>query len=338
MTDAFNLWFSAAEELGEYIGIRFGRLAPLTATPEWFFLPHSEYDGIGGLAELLRRRDAQLDSLMQLKHPHPDSWLPFFRAVPRYLKPRKRLEWAFSHSGPRISNDDTLRPTAVAWHVFEESATTQIRRVCRKAGVTVNSFLLKHLTKAIRPYLKDQSSVVPWVVPVNLRGKLVQDRDTKNHSSCIGVKVKSYETVHDVHRNIYEALGHGEHWANWYSYKLAFLTTSGMRRFLITKGLAVPELYLGSFSNLGDWDPEKKITSPQCQGAWLFCPPVLRFQCVGAGCVTFQNRLSLVIQAHPELLTDSTVTQAWMTGWVKEIQIDISSVLDETAVIPMVAA
>ena len=43
-------------------------------------------------------------------------------------------------------------PPAVAWHVFDELATLQMRRVCRMAGVTINSFLLKHLTKAIRPF------------------------------------------------------------------------------------------------------------------------------------------------------------------------------------------
>ena len=87
----------------------------------------------------------------------------------------------------------------------------QMRRVCRKAGVTINSFLLKNLTKAIRPFLEDQSSMVPWMIPVNLRGKITRDRDTANFSSYVGVKVQSYETVHDIHRSIYEALGRKEH-------------------------------------------------------------------------------------------------------------------------------
>jgi len=184
---------------------------------------------------------------------------------------------------------------------------------------------LKHLTKAIRPFLEDQSSVVPWMVPVNLRGKVRRDRDTANFSSYVSVKVKSYETPHDIHRNIYAALRRREHWANWYAFHASRFLTQGMRKFLITKERALSQWNLGSFSNLGDWDTEKEITRPECRGDWLFCPPVLRCQSVGAGCVTFQNRLSLTIQAHSELTTDPTITKAWVQNWVKEIEMDLAS-------------
>lgn len=217
----------------------------------------------------------------------------------------------------------------MAWNIFDENTTTQIRRVCRKAGVTVNSFLLKHLTKAIRPCLEDQSSVIPWMIPVNLRGKVTRDSDTANHSSYIAVNVQSYETVHDVHRNIYAALARGEHWANWNAYKLGRFLTNGLRRHLIATEKAMSQWNLGGFSNLGDWDPEKKITAAGCCGGWLFCPPVLRCQLVGAGCVTFQNRLSLTIHAHPEFTTDPAIPKGWMQNWVKEIEIDLSSILEE---------
>jgi hypothetical protein len=184
---------------------------------------------------------------------------------------------------------------------------------------------LKHLTKAIRPFLEDQSSVVPWMIPVNLRGKLVRDRDTANYSSYVGVKVQSYETPHDIHLNIYAALHRREHWANWYALHTGRFLTRGMRKFLLAKELAMSQWNLGSFSNLGDWDPEKEITQTECLGDWLFSPPVLRCQLIGAGCVTFQNRLSLVIQAHPELTTNPAIAKAWMQNWVKEIEMDLAS-------------
>jgi hypothetical protein len=327
-TDAINQWFTAAEELGEYIGIRFGRVPPGGSEPEWVFLRHAEFDGIGGLAEILRQRGAKTDDLLKIKYPLPASWLPLVRALPKYLKPRKRIHWVTLDRGTASAEYATQPPPAVAWHVFDENTTTQIRRTCRKVGVTVNSFLLKHLTKAIRPSLRDQSSVVPWMVPVNLRGKVVRDRDTANHSSYVGVKVRSYESMHDVHRNIYDALGRGEHWANWYAYRLGRFMTAGMKKFLITRELATSQWHLGGFSNLGDWDPEKKIKHRDCLGAWLFSPPVLRCQVIGAGCVTFQNRLSLTVQTHPDLSTNPAIPQAWVSLWVKEIEMDLASLLE----------
>jgi NRPS condensation-like uncharacterized protein len=323
-TSAIKSWFLAGQDLGEYIGIRFGRLAPGATEPEWRFLPHTDFDGIGGFAAILRRGGADLERLPQIRYPVGPSLAPFLRSLPRYLRPRRRINWAVKCERGRSTAHQP--PSAVAWHVFEEEETAQMRRACRKVGVTVNSFLLKHLTKAVRPYLADQSSGIPWMVPVNLRGKIIGEADTANHSSYVGIKVQSYETVSDIHRNIYHALGKGEHWANWYAYQAGRFMSGGMRRYLVEKELAMPEWYLGGFSNLGDWDPYKEITQDACQGTWLFSPPVLRCQVLGAGCVTFQNRLSLVIQVHPELCVESELPKAWMQNWVKEIALDLPEV------------
>jgi NRPS condensation-like uncharacterized protein len=330
ISDSVAPWFIAAEELGEYIGIRFGRIAPGKNDPEWIFLRHTEFDGIGGLAEILRRRGATLGRLPQVRHPATPSVWPLLKMMPKFLQPRHRVKWMPLHRDAELGDNPQPSP-AVAWHVFDEQLTMQVRRVCRKAGVTVNSFLLKHLTKAIRPYLEDQSSMVPWMIPVNMRGKVVRNRDTANFSSCIGVKVQSYETPHDIHRNIYATLGRKEHWANWYAYQTGRFMTHGLRKFLIARELAMSQWNLGSFSNLGNWDPEKEITQTECLGNWLFCPPVLRSQMIGSGCITFQNRLSLVIQAHPKLTTSAAVTKAWVQNWVKEIELDLTGGLSDPA-------
>ena len=335
--DPIAPWFLALEELGEYIGIRFGRVPPGTDRPEWIFLRHAEYDGIGGFAEILRKRGAELCRLPHMKYPSDPSLSWLLRTLPKYLTPRRRVKWRELSQGPAFDTKSGP-PPSVAWHVFDETTTTLIRRACRRSGFTVNSFLLKHLTKAIRPFLEDQSSVVPWMIPVNLRGKVLRENDTTNYSSYIGVKVSSYETLQDVHRNIYAALGRREHWANWHSYQLSRILTSRMRKALITRGLAISEWFLGGFSNLGDWDPDKQIRMPACQGAWLFSPPVLRVQLVGAGCVTFQNRLSLTIQAHPDLTNSSSVPRAWIGNWVKEIEMDLNSLLEESIAVSHCAA
>jgi NRPS condensation-like uncharacterized protein len=273
-----------------------------------------------------------LGRLPQIRHPAPPSKLATLKLLPKFLESRRPLKWApFDCGGPaRPSNDRP--PTAVAWHVFDETETLRIRRVCRKAGVTVNSFLLKNLSKAIRVFLEDPSSVVPWMILVNLRGKVFRDRDTANYSTYLSVRVRSYETVHDIHRNIYAALARKEHWGNWYAFQSARLTTAGMRRFLMDKDLVTSSWNIGGFSNLGDWDPEKEMTSEECTGTWLFAPPVLRFQKIGAGCVTFQNRLSLMIQTHPELNVNPDVTAAWMQNWVKEIEFDVTSGIEDPAI------
>ena len=324
--DVMKLWFLTAEELGEFIGMRFGRLAPGTTEPEWMFPRHADYDGVGWFAENLRRRGAALERLPTIRHPAAPSRLALLQILPKYLKPKHRLKWGPLEKGP-AAHSHSEPPAAVAWHLFDEEATMQIRRVCRNLEVTVNSFLLKHLTKAIRPFLEDRSAAVPWMVPINLRGKVKQARETANYTSYIRIVVQSYETVHDIHQKIYAALCRGEHWANWQAYQLGRFLTAGMRRYLVATELATPQWNLGAFSNMGDWDPNKEISQPECLGGWLVCPPVLRFQQVGIGCLTFQNRLSLTIQTHPELTTDPKVPRTWVQDWVKEIEMDVTSIL-----------
>jgi hypothetical protein len=212
----------------------------------------------------------------------------------------------------------------VAWHVFDELTTARIRQASRQTGVTLNTFLLKHLTAAIRPFLQDESAAVSWMIPVNLRGKVACDRDTANYSSYISVKVQPQETGSTIHKKIYTALERGEHWGNWYAYELGRFNTHGVKKFLLAKEWATSQWNLGGFSNLGEWDAERKISQSDCAGDWLFCPPVLRFQKIGAGCVTFQNRLSVLIQAHPELTTDSTHCRSWVRNWVREVERDLA--------------
>jgi len=324
--DPIKLWFAAAEELGEYIGIRFGHLAAGRSEPEWHFLKHTDFDGIGGLAHLLRQRGADVGRLVQIKHPVRPSLAAILRMAPKYLGPRKSLAWC-KLSGATKPSNAAEAPAAVAWHSFDAATTTRIRHACRHAEFTVNSFLLKHLAKAVRPSLQDQSALMPWMIPVNLRGKVNRPSDEENHSSYVSVKIGAYDTVHDVHRHIYQSIAHGEHWANWFSYKTGTLIPAAARRFAIRTGRAVSQWNVGGFSNLGNWDADKANRDPRCLGDWYFSPPVLRCQMIGAGCVTFQNRLSLVIQVHPELTTDSEIPRQWMKAWISEMELDLGKAL-----------
>lgn len=319
--DPIRPWFDILESLGEFIGIRFGRENPATGEVEWQYLRHTEFDGIGGFAHLLRRSGASIPRLPEITHPAPLSWASFIRALPGLLGPRRRLEWKDIPRGdlPAVPGQE---PTAVAWHVFSEEDTHRICRAARFKPASVNSLLLKYLDRSVRPALQDPSSAMPWMVPVNLRGKVRQPADTGNHSSYVGIRIYASEDATAVHRHIYDALAKGRHCAHWKAFSAGRFITAGIKRRLIETDRATSQWSVGGFSNLGVWDPEKTITAPACLGAWLFAPPVLRFQMIGAGCVTFQGRMSLTLQIHPELTTSPEVASDWLKNWIREIKVD----------------
>src|SRR5580698_8759629 len=91
--DPIRPWFVAAEELGEYVGIRFGRVAPGATEPDWIFKRHTDFDGIGGFADILRKRGAVLAKLAQIKYPSDPSWMPLVKSLPKLMKLRYPLKW-----------------------------------------------------------------------------------------------------------------------------------------------------------------------------------------------------------------------------------------------------
>jgi hypothetical protein len=317
--DPIRPWFEASEDLNDFIGIRFGRIAPKASEPEWLYRSHADYDGIGGFTDIIRNRGVRLDSMPNTPHPADPSWWSFLRSVPEYLQPRYRVAWKVPFPLRRPAAIDRP-PEAVSWHVFDEADTASIRRQCHASGFTVNSFLLKHLSAAIFPSLVDDTPVMPWMIPVNLRGKVKRDRDTENHSSYVRVLVGKRDSIPEVHSSVYKALAEGVHWANWLAYSTGKLLSSGMRRAMIKAERATSQWVIGAFSNLGVWDQERRFSGRDMDGNWLFMPPAMRFFKIGAGCITYQGRLSLAMHLHPELSVDPDNAWGWMDAWVSLIK------------------
>jgi hypothetical protein len=120
--DVIRPWFEASEALGDFIGIRFGHLAPSSGEPEWLYRSHASFDGIGGFADILRSRGVALPSLPVTPHAVDPSWRHFARSVPEYLQPRRRVSWKAPFASARCAAIDRP-PEAVSWRVFERDAS-----------------------------------------------------------------------------------------------------------------------------------------------------------------------------------------------------------------------
>ncbi len=322
LRDPIQPWYEAIGSLGDYVTFRFGHLAPGSSEIRWVVLPHTRFDGIGGFAHMLREGGADIETLPQVAHPSDPSWWPFVRALPRLLGPRRRVAWGDLESGPAVAGGSLPDPV-MAWRLFSEEETVALRGVAREAGVTANTFLLKHLDDSLRPELADPGASVPWMIPVNLRGKINRKRDTANHSSYIAIRIAPGQGMKDLHRDVYRRLNRGEHWAAWRGYSATQWLPMSWKRFLLKHDRAMTQWNLGLFTNLGVWDSEKAINQGDLRGAWLVMATVLRCQMVGAACITFQGRLSITIQVHPDLTTSPAVPERWMQRWVGRLTADL---------------
>ncbi len=308
-------WFDATEALGDDVSIRFGRLAHGDARePEWIMVPHRECDGIGAFARLLRERGAQIPQLPRTRNS--------CRGI---IGPLWRLWRNSRHAPPCAGHGDWTHhripaqhpPNDVAWHLFSEQETSALASYCRAQQFTLNSLLLKLLDEAVRPELGIPQLGIPWMIPVNLRGDVQLADDTENQISCLDVVVSPQDNPHTLHQQILHRLDQGEHRAKFLLMELGRFVSHRLKMRYLAKSRSNPFGNIGAFSNLGSWDPEKRIATDD---AWLFCPPLVSGQRLAAGCLSFQNRLGLMIQAYPQPNGQAPSTKIWIDRWVRSLR------------------
>jgi hypothetical protein len=300
------------------MGIRYGRVAKESNEVEWSFVSHCECDGIGGFVRLLRKHGAEIPELPETKYRCKGVIGPlwrFWQDCRREPICADRRDWQVT------APSGTGESTSVAWHLFTEEETQAIRERCRREGVTVNSLLLKYLDQAVRPEIRKPEATIPWMIPVNLRGDVRYADATENHVSCVDVRIAVDDSAASIQQQLRRRLARGEHRANEILLDVGRWMSHETKVRWMARNRSKAAGSIGAFSNLGEWDAEKKIDTGD---SWLFCPPVVTGQLLGAGCVTFQNQLGLTIQGCPGLADASETTSTWMRRWVSRVAAGIS--------------
>jgi hypothetical protein len=308
--DVVGQWFEAIASLGEDTHIHFGRVGAKGATPEWFDLPHARFDGIGGFAELLRTNGhSGLGALPELKRGRTHRVLDLIRSWLRYVF-RLRPTYVF------LPMSDRSKTGAKAvTRVFDVEETELIADRAKALGVTVNTLLLDRITRVVRRRLDGAPRDVAWMIPVNMRGPVTLDRDTGNHSSFLEIRVRDGEPETMLQERVLGAIAQGDHWAFWYVFKVGRLFGRIGRKLFMRMTINGRPHWVGSFSNLGRWDPPADGATPW---AWVFFPPPVPSQPLGVGCVTYHGRLGVALQLHSSLGTDASA-EAWMADVVREL-------------------
>ncbi len=313
-------WFRASEATGDFMGIRYGHMPSASGEGseevEWSFVSHCMCDGIGGFARLLREHGAELNTLPSTRNPCRSTLGPLWKLWRKKELDQEcadRRDWVVEdHAEPSL-------PPPLAWHLFTREETKAIQQKCGEEKVSVNSFLLKHLDQAVRPDIQKPQAAITWMVPVNLRGDITHNDDCANHVSYIEPRIAADDSPSDIQNQIRQRLLRGEHRAVYFLLGLGRFLSHKTKVKLIIKGRNNPAGNIGAFSNLGVWDSEKTINT---NNSWFFCPPVVKGQLLGAGCVTFQNRLSLTIQGHPALQDQPEIAKAWMKRILASISLE----------------
>jgi hypothetical protein len=301
--------FSAMRDCGENISIVYGRKSTESdrAEPMWFELPHDQYDGMSGLATVLRRQGCRVEKLPALQGDRCTFWraLRGLRAALPTLRIRPRQWKRFDGT-----HNARLDPACerVAWDLFTERETRGMVLASKIAGVTVNTYLLFHLDAVVSAQLVRPETNRLWMVPVNLRGAVRRSREAALQMAFFGVDLDRDVSPAGLQAQISTLKERAYHWGAWIALHAgALLGAEGLRRD-VRRREQKNHGWTGIFSNLGVWNVPGA-------GHWIFGPAISRVHPVGAGCITMNGRMALTLQLHDAFGADLKTTQALLHDW-----------------------
>jgi hypothetical protein len=312
--DLIGEWFSALEAQGEHFNFRLGRYCTGMQDPEWYFLPHDRYDGLGGLAHVLRtERGTEID-LPRSAERSPSRFAKLLAALYCLVRRRTRpMRFRDEDESFELRSATEARPSAYAWALFTRTETDDVRNAARRQGVSLNAWLLWALTRASLPYLVPNTGNIQWIVPINMRGLAKTPRDTDNAAWTLDVGFRPDASPEDVQAALGKQLRMNAHWGTWELFKLLHWFEPDTLKALAHREMRVRKH--GSFSNLGRLTPRVPEGTHSLDEWWLAFNPVLKSRPVGAACLTWCDKLALTLQLHPALSRDPGVAHEWLEGW-----------------------
>ena len=304
LRDCFYHWFSELEAQGEETTFRLGHVRGREPEPDWTSLPHHTFDGLGGLHHVLSQRCGQGLELPMLAGPYPGMLSRWLAALRVLSAPVPRLA-SFRHETPGAGG----RPVSV-WALFTRTETSELRRLSRARGASLNAVFLAALSAAIRPLLHGE--LINWIVPVNMRGVEPDLAPTDNQAATLDISFPARATAYDIDERMNAQRRRNMHWGVWQLLKWLGAAGPTIVRLVARRELRVKKH--GSFSNLGSLRP-----AGGCDDElewWMALNPVQRARPLGAACLTYNGRLALTLQLHPVLGLDRSSAQRIMDAWV----------------------
>lgn len=302
--------FLAAEELGEVMLMRYGRLRTPESEPEWDYVPHVLFDGLGGFAHMLKVHEGYTLALPPARRmeapPLGVRWKAMQAALAREkLSPtRKVVPWK------RYDRSIVAGiPKAIGWAVLtpEES-----KRLAKRAATSMNSRLLWALDRAVSELLAEPHATRLWLMPVNMRGATEASLTMVNAVSAIPIAFDEGAAPEAVHAAIKEMFQAHAQWGNWdLSMLRAKFGYAAIRAALHAYYARPRHAWMGTFSNLGD------LSDPKHEAKYTFIgvpPPSVSHPLTGA-IMGWGGRITLTVQAHPVLDASAEDAMRWAATW-----------------------
>lgn len=306
-TDYIGMWYRARARLGIDDRIEFIFINPGTGTRHTVALRHRDHDGVGGIAESLRRMGVRQPPMPLSRQVRPPAFWRRWQARPeqRQSQPPQWRVFADSWEQP----DEPL----VQWLTPQQTRALRQRAEARR--VSLNSLLLLALHRAVADTLMDGVGPGSWCFPVNMRGVVPMGRPDMNLSSAFYLTVDRDDTPEQLDRTIRDYLKANIHWRYWHLARIGRVVGQRGVDWLCARLLNGPQ-HCGSFSNLGVWQIDFVSGGLAPDTVFTCCGPGSPNHPVANGMMIVNGSLNLALKLHPSLGASHAVAQQCLQRWI----------------------
>lgn len=291
--------FKIFAQLGYDVSIRFGHC--INGKWEETELSHISFDGINGFTKLLTDQGKILPTSFPQLRERPErsffqKWTnrfrQYFRTVGQFSKPSRqwRLKRAPLPAGTFVSS----------WRLLSVAETQLFRACSQSQGVSLNTFLLYNLHRAVLPFLeagsKQKTLPCAWIVPAMLYKNWKMAANQGVHTSIMELNIIESDTPHSLQQKLNHEISIESYWGPILGAAINNFLPDFLNRFILNLTVA-KKMRVGTFSNIGKWTGQEQEPSE----GWSVLPPVHPGQPLGVGAIEYNGKLGLGIKADPVL-------------------------------------
>jgi predicted metal-dependent hydrolase len=278
---------------------------------------HKDVDGYGAMCRLLGdHRVAFSPPAGRAERVPPPLWVRA-RALLAVMRQKLRLEgvhWRVANPAWKTGNRVIERRKA--GRILTREQTTRVRDAARRAGVSVNSYLLHALNRSVTPLVAETDGKSRWGVPVNMRGPVRVEPELANASSIVSVEIADGDSAKDVQETTKDILSRKLDWGKWDQVNLMmrFGEAAARRQVREYYGNNAHPARIGVFSNLGVWSGD---LPPEV--GFLVFGPATAVDPLFATAVTWNGRLSIALAVHPSISETPSEVDGWIGAWLSRL-------------------
>lgn len=299
-------WYNLSRERGGNDIANMAHVNLETAEVHWHNFSHAQYDGLGGVAQFLRRQGVPVKDLPQTKFKKAPAWWKRPGILWRALHGQKSPKFQWKTWRPQLK----AGANELAWLVLSLEETQELQHLVQEQGISQNAWLLAQLNQLIVGELAVAGAQGQWMFPVNMRGAVDNGVDTANHSSAIALLTHAHSSASEIAAQISRKLKRAEHWGNWWVFNSGrLLGRKAMKHF--SQQAEKKSFWFGTFSNMGEWQIQEHLPW-QHPCALILAPPGSANYPVGMVLFTWRGRLALSLKIHPSIGGNKDLAQAYL--------------------------